>query len=76
MGQRRQRDYYGIKRWMWENHLKGVQVAGLAKTTSPVVSATITGKENHRRVLRVLYDLGCPDEFLALPPGLLEEFAA
>ncbi|MBU1002758.1 MAG: XRE family transcriptional regulator [Proteobacteria bacterium] len=43
--------------------------------THAVVSRTIRGSVNNRKVLRALKDLGCPEAYLALPKDMKEEAA-
>ncbi|MEL7641025.1 MAG: hypothetical protein AAGU21_15415 [Solidesulfovibrio sp.] len=38
-------------------------------------SHTIYGNRNHRRTLKTLLDLGCPEEFLALSEKMKSEIA-
>lgn len=59
-----------IRGWLVRNGYKIVHIAREIGVTPPLVHRTITGEVNNRRVLRALLGLGCPKEFLALPPDL------
>ena len=58
---------------------KGITMKTLAKeigVTHALVSRTISGHINNRRVLRALLDLGVPSRFLDLPTAMRTEEAA
>lgn len=53
--------------------LKMVDVARKAGLAQSVVTETVHGRRNTRRVLRVLLELGCPTDILSLPEDMLHE---
>lgn len=59
-----------IRIWMLREGLKVSQIACDLSITSSVVSRTIRGKKNSRKVLRYLLDKGCPWQHLNLPPDV------
>ncbi len=68
----RGRDYRAIKRWLGEQGVMLKQVAGDVGVNPTVVSQTIRGIVNNRKVLRRLLELGCPAGVLSLPSDLEE----
>ncbi len=59
-----------IRSWMVR---KGITPTGLAReigVSHPLVSQTISGGKNNRRVLKALLGKGCPKKWLALPEDL------
>lgn len=58
-----------IRAWMLLKGITGVMVAEETGVSSALVSATIQGRRNNRKVLSMLQELGCPEEFLAIPEG-------
>ena len=74
LGSGRFRRPYRIREWLIEK--KGMTMAELGREISvdrAVVSATIRGARNDRRVLLWLRDNGCPLKHLSLPEDLKEE---
>lgn len=68
------RDPWEIKKWMDAKPLSRHEV--LAKTglkSMSIVSRTIAGAMNNKKVLRVLAQEGCPLKALSLPKELQEE---
>lgn len=61
------RNRRGIRAWMIQNGISGVALAEQSGVSSALVSATIHGRRNNRKVLRLLIELGCPATLLALP---------
>lgn len=53
-----------------------VDVAALAGVSRPLVSRTVNGLENNRRVLRTLVAMGVPKRLLALPEDMKGKEAA
>lgn len=57
--------------WMYERKLRQKEIrAALGHSSPAIVSETLTGKRDHRKVLRYLLDQGCPAEYLALPKDM------
>lgn len=50
-------------------------VARLAKTYPQTARETITGMRNHKRVLEVLENMGCPREYLYGEPATIRRAA-
>lgn len=61
---------YRIKEWMAGIGLEVKDVASELGVHPSLVSHTIFGRKNARRVLRYLRDRGCPRRYLALPKDL------
>ena len=61
------RDTKKIRIWMIENDLTVTEIAKDLEISSPVVSFTIGGYDNNKKVLRFLLGRGCPREILDLP---------
>lgn len=65
-----------IRIWLMRKGVQQTHIArdlGVGKT---LVSETISGKRNNRRVLRALLELGVPERLLALPDDLKRKEAA
>lgn len=56
-----------IRIWLLRKGITFTQIAKEVGLSDPLVSLTISGHRNTRRVLQWLIDNGCPAEFLALP---------
>ena len=57
--------------WMLTNNIRSVDIQrALSMKNHNLVSETLTGKRNNRRVLQYLVERGCPVEYLALPKGI------
>ncbi|HCR14005.1 MAG TPA: XRE family transcriptional regulator [Solidesulfovibrio sp.] len=65
-----------IKYWMSENNLKMVDIEREIQISHSLVSDTIHGKRNNRRVLQALLDAGCPAKMLDLPADMKSKQAA
>ncbi len=61
-----------ILKWMIDQDITGADVARGIGVDRALVSRTIKGTDNNRRVLRRLLDLGCPAALLALPKDMME----
>lgn len=59
-----------IKEWLAERKIKVIEVAADLGMHHCVVSDTIHGRRNNRRVLRWLRERGCPARYLALPEDM------
>lgn len=62
-----QRERRFIRAWMLEQGITGVAVAEQVGVSNALVSATIGGRRNNRKILSFLADKGCPRTLLALP---------
>lgn len=65
-----------IRAWMLEQGLTVAEVARRADAQASHTSDTIHGKRQHRRVLQVLVDAGCPVRLLELPEDMKGKVAA
>ena len=72
VGSGRNRKPFVIKEWMYGRRLTQAEVAKSLDVNKAVVSRTIFGSANNRRVLAFLRDAGCPINALALPMDLQE----
>ena len=75
-GAGRGRDAWRIREWM---NRKGYTVVGIAKelgVDQSLVSHTIHGRQNNRRTLAKLVELGCPVGHLSLPKDMQGDEAA
>ncbi|WP_245577936.1 hypothetical protein [Maridesulfovibrio bastinii] len=60
-----------IKEWMSGKGLEQKHVAEKAEISAvSIVSRTINGGANNRKVLAALRDMGCPEKYLALPEDM------
>jgi len=64
------RDYWAIKKWLHEKGITLTEMAKALEITAGIVSSTIRGTRNTRRVLQWLVKEGCPAEILSLPKDL------
>jgi len=65
------RDYWAIKRWLHDRKLTlGDIAAALELTSIGLVSATIRGVRNNRRVLQWFLNNECPADILSLPDDM------
>ncbi len=64
------RDYWAIKKWLHERGLTLADIAKALEINAGIVSATIRGVRNTRRVLQWLAAQGCPAKYLSLPDDL------
>lgn len=65
-----QRDYWAVKKWLYD---QGIALAAIARDLGVhpgIVSSTIRGTRNTRHVLKWLLEKGCPVEILSLPDDL------
>jgi len=70
MGCGKQRLSFRIYEWLDSN---GIAINSIAKSvgiTPSMVSSTIRGRKNNRRILKKLMELGCPENILSLPGDL------
>jgi len=62
-----------INVWMMRNGWNVARIQReLGYQTHTLISNTLAGRENSRRVLRVLLDAGCPARLLDLPKDMRE----
>ena len=64
------RDYWAIKKWLHEKGITLTEIAEALDINAGIVSATIRGTRNTRRVLNYLLEKGCPAKVLSLPGDL------
>lgn len=65
-----ERDYWAIKQWLEQENLTITGIAESVGINAGIVSATIRGLRNTRRVLLYLLDQGCPPKALSLPDDI------
>ena len=71
VGAGKKRHPWRIKEWMSANGLQQTDIAKEAGISAvSVVSRTINGGVNNRKVLATLRNIGCPVKFLALPEDI------
>jgi len=70
------RQSFRIYEWLDSNEISVNSIAKSISITPSMVSHTIRGRKNNRRVLKKLVDLGCPQEYLSLPVDLEKQAAA
>jgi transcriptional regulator with XRE-family HTH domain len=69
----RARRPWRIKEWLDERGLTYANVAERAGLRAhSIVSRTVRGQVNNRRVLKTLLELGCPAGYLGLPNDLID----
>ncbi|MBF0611975.1 MAG: hypothetical protein HQL55_12715 [Magnetococcales bacterium] len=61
-----------IKAWMIQKNITGSSIAKQLQLSNAIVSATIAGFRNNRKVLKSLVASGCPNHFLALPNDMIQ----
>jgi transcriptional regulator with XRE-family HTH domain len=72
VGAGRARKPWRIKEWMDAVGIRQEHVAVRAGiNTKSIVSRTIRGQANNRKVLLALRDMGCPEKYLGLPDDLI-----
>jgi predicted transcriptional regulator len=59
-----------ISIWMKRAEVRPSDIALQLGVSRSLVSATINGRKNNRRVLAYLEDAGCPERFLRLPEDM------
>lgn len=64
------RDYWAIKKWLNENNIALKDISTALGIHHGIVSATIRGTRNTRRVLKWLLDKGCPAAIISLPDDM------
>ena len=69
------RDYWAIKKWLDRKGLTIADIAAAAEFSVGIVSQTIRGIRNSRRVLIVFINLGCPAKHLSLPEDMKKKTA-
>jgi hypothetical protein len=67
------RDPWGIRAFLSKRDLKMSDVARALKINHSVVSRTVSGQQNNRKVLAFLRDLGCPTSILSLPQNMTQQ---
>jgi hypothetical protein len=60
-----------IEVWMLRQGITVGRIAEQLQVSASLVSQTIKGGKNNRRVLRCLLEAGCPRDILGLPDDLL-----
>ncbi|WP_353115374.1 hypothetical protein [Nitratidesulfovibrio sp.] len=76
IGTGKERQTYHILDWLRRNRIRQLVIAEELGVNTSLVSSTIWGRRNNRRVLRKLLDLGCPARFLNLPDDMSSREAA
>lgn len=65
------RSWFKIDNWMRHHNLSVTKIQNeLGFKNHGVVSNTIAGRKNNRKVLSLLVDKGCPRRFLDLPDDM------
>jgi hypothetical protein len=64
------RDYWAIKKWLVINKISMKKIAELEGVHWTLVTHTIRGTKNNKKILKRLVTLGCPVESLNLPENL------
>jgi phage portal protein BeeE len=64
------RDYWAIKQWLNANKITLNDIALAEGVTPAIVSQTIRGTRNTRRVIKQMLTMGCPAEIINLPEDL------
>lgn len=64
---------FRIYEWLHEECISVKSIASSIGITSTLVSSTIRGKKNSRRVLHRLIELGCPVKYLSLPKDMIAD---
>ena len=65
------RNWFQIDDWMRHHDLSVTKIQrALGFKNHGVVSNTIAGRKNNRKVLRLLVEKGCPRSYLALPDDM------
>lgn len=75
-GAGRLRQTYRILEWLNRKGITQDSIAAELGVHPSLVSCTIRGRKNNRRVLRCLLDRGCPKKLLSLPHDLAAQHAA
>lgn len=70
------RQSFKIYEWLDINHISIKSIALSVGITPSMVTSTIRGRKNNRRVLKELISLGCPHDYLSLPSDLRSKEAA
>lgn len=66
------RDKIEIKKWMLDNRLTVTEIGKNVGKNQTVVSNTLAGRRNDRKVLQFFLDKGCPGKYLDLPRDMKE----
>ena len=69
----KKRNPWRIKEWMSAQGITQIEIARRIGISKSIVSDTIRGAANNKRVLAFLRDLGCPLKYLALPDEMKGE---
>lgn len=75
-GAGKQRQTFRILEWLHRKGIKQGSIAAELGISCTLVSDTIRGRRNNRRVLRILVERGCPITFLSLPSDVAPRHAA
>ncbi|WP_321402633.1 helix-turn-helix transcriptional regulator [Maridesulfovibrio sp.] len=62
-----------IKEWMSAHDLTQIKIAKDIGISKSIVSSTINGSTNNKKVLAYLRDKGCPQKYLSLPEEMKED---
>jgi predicted XRE-type DNA-binding protein len=76
MKKKNNRDTIAIKIWMLRNDINQTRIAKALNISRSLVSETINGAKNSRKVLRYLINNGCPTDVLDLPAFMTNQEAA
>lgn len=76
MGSGKQRQSFRIYEWLDSNGIGVNSIAMSIGITPSMVSSTIRGRKNNRRILQKLVEMGCPKDILSLPDDLDSKIAA
>ena len=76
MGSGKFRQSFKIYEWLDMNKISIKSIASAIGITPSMVTSTIRGRKNNRRVLKKLISLGCPHDYLSLPIELRQGEAA
>lgn len=74
-GAGRKRQTYRILEWLNRKGITQESIAVELGVHPSLISGTIRGVKNNRRVLRVLVERGCPAKFLSLPKDMAQQAA-
>lgn len=70
------RQIWRVREYLQSKSLNMTDVASAVGVSVQLVSETLRGIRNNRKVLTHLRDLGCPERFLDLPEDLKSQDAA
>lgn len=75
MGSGKQRQSFRIYEWLDANEISVNSISISIGITPSMVSSTIRGRKNNRRILQKLVEMGCPKDILSLPADLDSKIA-